>query len=226
MCIQTYPRTIAYSSSTKSKSSANNINAISSNTMKKTKKSVSFNEEVAVQRVLHIDDYTDQELKECWFVPTDYKKIREECILALKLIKLKIFTGCTRGLEKWIDGNKTKKRRQIAVLAVLDEQFSQCLEAEKKQELSYLIYDDVKFREVYRRHTDVAVDIAYSMGRIDELTAMGSSKKKSNRKKRSSSTIKTTTTADTNIRNLFQRRLSFTRQVRVSPIVAMRMARE
>lgn len=193
----------------------------------KTKKSVSFNEKVAVQRVLHIDNYTDQEMKDCWFGPTDYKKTRDDCITALKLIKLnKIVTGCcTRGLEKWMDGNnKTRKRRQISVMAVMDEQYSQCLQAEKKQETSYLIYDDVKFREVYRRHTDVAVTIAYSMGRIDEieLTALGSAKKKSNRKKKPP-TVKTT---DTNKINPFQRRLtSFTRrQVQVSPIVAMPMA--
>lgn len=224
MCIQNYPRPNVYLSSTKSKSE-NNVNAISSSTMK-TRKSVSFNEEVAVQRVLHIDNYTNQEMKDCWFGPTDYKKIRDDCITTLKLIKLnKNFTGCcTRGLEQWMDGNnKTRKRRQISVLAVMDEQYSQCLQAEKKQEISYLIYDDVKIREVYRRHTDIAVDIAYSMGRIDEirLTALGSGNKKSNRKKKSP-TVKTT---DTNKRNPFQRRLRFIRrQAQVSPIVTMRMA--
>ena len=146
--------------------------------------SVSFNEKVAVQRVLHIDNYTDQEINDCWFGPTDYEKIRDECMTALKLIKLSSFTGCTRGLEKLMDGNKRRKICQIAVLAVMDEQYLQCLQAEKKQELSYLIYDDAKLREVYRRHTDVALDMAYSMGRIDELTALSLVKKKSNRKKK------------------------------------------
>ena len=193
----------------------------------KAKTPVSFYEHVKVQHVLHFNDYTDQERKECWFTPSEYKQIHHGVTTAIKLINCKLFTGCARGLEKWSDGGKARKRRQLAVWAVLDEQYEQCLQAEERGEgLSYLIYDDIKFRKVSRRHTDVAVDIAYSMGRIDKLSVLGLTEKKSSRRKRSSSSSnssKESTAKDTNMNStLFQRtserRLSFTpRHVQVSP---------
>ena len=177
MCIQTYPNPNAGSSSTQS-TSENNIKAIISEaTTLKSENSVSFNEVAKALRVLHANDYTDQERDECWFTPTDYKKIRQDSMRASKLIKCKLFTGCARGLERWADGGKTRKRRQMALWAVLDEQYEQCLQVEKQEDLSSFIYDDIKFREVYRRHTDVAVDIAYSLGRIDEISASVSTEK-------------------------------------------------
>ena len=110
---------------------------------------------------------------------------------ASKLIKCKLFTGCARGLERWADGGKTRKRRQMALWAVLDEQYEQCLQVEKQQAdglIPYLIYDDIKFREVYRRNTDVAVDIAYSLGRIDEIYALATSTEKKSRRRKDSKT--------------------------------------
>ena len=193
----------------------------------KAEKSVSFNEVVKVEPVLHVSEYTDQEKAECWFTPTDYIKIRHDVLKAIKLIKCKLFTGCARGLEKWADGGKTRKRRQMALWAVLDEQYEQCLQVEKQQGLSYLIYDDVKFREVYRMYTDIAVVIAYSMGRIDEISALASTESKSRRRKEpsiSSTNSKKSTDKDTNVNTSLQRtakrRLSVKRHIQVSPLFA------
>ena len=212
MSIQTYPRPNERSSSTQL-TSENNINGIISKTWTTTttmnaKKSVSFNEEVKALRVLHANDYTDQEKKNCWFTPTDYKKIRQDSMRASKLIKCKLFTECARGLEECSDGRKTRNRRQMAIWAVLDEQYEQCLQVEKQEDKSYLIYDDVKFREVYRMYTDIAVVIAYSMGRIDEISALASTESKSRRRKEpsiSSTNSKKSTDKDTNVNTSLRR---------------------
>ena len=232
MCIQTHPHSNARSLSTQS-TSENNINAIISEatTTLKAEKSVSFNEVVKVEQVLHANDYTDKEKEECWFTPTDYKKIRHELMKSIKLIKCKLFTECARGLEECSDGRKTRNRRQMAIWAVLDEQYEQCLQVEKQEDKSYLIYDDVKFRKVYRRHTKVAEDIAYSMGRIDEISASASTEKKSKRRKESSissTNSKKSTDKETNVSTLLlrrtakrgtaKRRLSVTRHVQVSSV--------
>ena len=133
-----------------------------------------------------------------------------DVMTAIKLFKCnykcsQFSTGMyTRGLERWSDtGKTTHKRRQIALWAVLDEQYQQCLKAEKQggDMLSYLIYDDNKFREVYSKHTYIASDIAYSMGRIDELSALNCystppEKKSNRRRKRSSSNSSSSSSND------------------------------
>ena len=120
MCSHTYPHPNTRSSSTQA--------IISEATTLKAENSVSFNEVVKVKLVLHVNDYTDQEKEECWFTPTDYKKIRHDVITAIKPFqcnyKCSAFsTGTyTRGLERWSDmGKTTRKRRQNTLWAVLDE---------------------------------------------------------------------------------------------------------
>ena len=64
-----------------------------------SKKSVNFHERVIVRPILHVDDYTDEEWKKCWYLPTDKARRKDEIRAALRSIQEGKFGGCARGLE-------------------------------------------------------------------------------------------------------------------------------
>lgn len=135
-----------------------------------TKKSVHFYERVIVRPVLHVDDYTDEEWKNCWYLPIDKARRKDEIRVALRGLLEGNFKGCARGLEKMADKGWTKERRNIAIRDVLDEQEAQKAKA-KANNQEKVIYDSLKFRMVYRPHSRAARQVAHSLGKIDEMAA-------------------------------------------------------
>lgn len=91
------------------------------------RKSVSFCEQARVKRTIHIDDYSDIEIKDCWYSSFDYERMEQEIRRTLELMQ----TGrgdaiddvefSHRGLEfRTEEGKhlrlKNKRRAQDAVL--------------------------------------------------------------------------------------------------------------
>jgi len=94
---------------------------------------------------------------------------------------------CMRGLEKLSSSDKkhslkksTRVRRRNALWSVLNEQDRQWYETvsdlnNKKGKQTSILYDDVKIKDVYKNYNRVSEDIAYSMGRIDASSVIGTS---------------------------------------------------
>lgn len=136
------------------------------------KKSVSFNEAVMVRPVLHRVDYTDQERRNCWLVPADKQRTKIDIINIIRLFREGNFDECTRGLERLLDGGRTRDRRRISMREVLEEQESQRANTVNQCEAS-MVYDFAKLRKVYRPYSRSARHVAHAMGNIDEMTAEG-----------------------------------------------------
>lgn len=135
-----------------------------------SKKSVNFYERVIVRPILHVDDYTDEEWKKCWYLPTDKARRKDEIRAALRSIQEGKFGGCARGLEKMADNGVTKERRATAIREILDEQEAQRARARANNE-DTVVYDTVKFRLAYRPYSRASRHVAQAMGKIDEMAA-------------------------------------------------------
>ena len=135
-----------------------------------SKKSVNFYERVIVRPILHVDDYTDEEWKKCWYLPTDKARRKDEIRASLRCIQEGKFGGCARGLEKMADNGVTKERRATAIREILEEQEAQRARARANNE-DTVVYDTVKFRLAYRPYSRAARHVAQAMGKIDEMAA-------------------------------------------------------
>ena len=135
----------------------------------KKKKSVSFNEVVMVRSVLHLDDYSDQEMLATWFVMEDKQLIKADILNTLRLVKDGKFHGCTRGLEKLSDGGRTRERRLVSIRDVLEEQKQQ--RKLHKSKNGEIVYDHSKLRKAYKPHSRAARHVAHAVGKIDEMAA-------------------------------------------------------
>lgn len=144
------------------------------------KKSVSFHEVVMVRPVLHLADYTDQEMHASWFGLEDKQKIKRDILNTLKMVREGNFQGCTRGLEKLSDGGRSRERRRLSVQDVLEEQQNQRNNHSSSVGLSSRLsknngngkirYDASKFRKVYKPHSRAARHGAHAVGKIDEMS--------------------------------------------------------
>jgi len=131
-------------------------------------KSVSFFERVIVRPVLHVDNYTDQEWTNCWYLPSDKERRKDEIRGKIQRIKEGSFDGCARGLERMSDNGRTKQRRRESIQEVLEEQEAQREEA-KTSECEHLEYNAQMLRKAYRPHSRAARHVAHVMGKLDEL---------------------------------------------------------
>jgi hypothetical protein len=96
-----------------------------------TKKSVCFNPVVYGRSVLHINDYSDDELRSQWYTDLEYQdfkaEIRTTVLLMMRGSSLILGNGeqyCAHGLESATrDGSRKKRRNKLhARSAVIDEQ--------------------------------------------------------------------------------------------------------
>ena len=141
------------------------------------KKKVAFDEVVMVRPILHLSDYTEEEIANSWISHADKKRIKFEIIKLMKQVKdnkenitpHQHQQRCIRGLEKVGDGGKTKERRKNPVKAILAEQEKQ--RAQSKASGEDFVHDTAQFREVYKSFSREARKIAQSMGKIDEAAA-------------------------------------------------------
>jgi hypothetical protein len=148
-------------------------------------KSVAFDEVVMVRPVLHLSDYTDQEVANTWLQLSDKQRTKIDVLNTLKLAKEAASNDkdnkdavSTRGLEKLTDGGRTRERRRISIREVLEEQESQRSVFKAKfsrKSKEPLVYDTAKFRKAYKPHSRAARHVAHAVGKMDEMAAKDNS---------------------------------------------------
>lgn len=158
------------------------------------KKSVAFDEVVMVRPVLHLADYTNEEIVNSWYLLEDKKRMKKEIMRALKKSKqdeeelmsnmnaswssMGSLTSinsadsddeeyCLRGLERLQDGGKSRDRRRISIREVLKEQEAQRAAHKKVNKGEPCLYDASKFRKIYRSFSRDARNIAQTAGQED-----------------------------------------------------------
>jgi hypothetical protein len=93
------------------------------------RRSVSFDEEVTVRELLHLKEYSEEEIEATWYTDIDLSFIREECVVTIEKMtgrKLLVEDGmlCSRGLEYMTPkgSHLRHENRCISIDCVLDEQ--------------------------------------------------------------------------------------------------------
>lgn len=161
------------------------VNEIMNNSQRRLirAKSVSFDEVVMVRPVLPLADYTDQEIISSWYLPIEKQRMRAEIMNIIKVVKKKNQTSGkqfnVRGLEWLAEKDKTReKKRKSSIKEILNEQKAQREahtanrhqpQQRDDQQSSSITYDFKQFRKVYRRHSRAAMQLAETMGKIDEM---------------------------------------------------------
>ena len=130
----------------------------------KIKKGVSFNPNAYMYRVLHINEYSKEEVLSSWYTTEEFKEIKGN----IKSTLLKMDLGvpldedkeeCSQGLETYTMKGSTRKlqHRQAAAFAVFDEQ-------DEQDELGYCTDSDERIADVYQRHTYASHIVARARG--------------------------------------------------------------
>ncbi len=146
------------------------------------RRNVSFDEVVMVRPVLPLEQYTDQEIISSWYLPIEKQRMKAEIASIIKVVKKKNETSGkkfnVRGLEWLAAKDKSRERRRKAsVIEILNEQrvqrnnFANQMDFHLNESEHSMIYDFAQFRKVYRRHSRAAMQIAQTMGKIDEIEA-------------------------------------------------------
>jgi hypothetical protein len=131
------------------------------------RKSVSFSRDVRVYKVMHINNYTEEEIAATWNGASEIAGIKEKILATLSFLNSGNINSnnyvecCSRGLENLTDeGFKNRRRRrEIAINAVLE-----------KQDLRYEDneIDDHLIAAIYSQHTRLSKTIARVVGLADE----------------------------------------------------------
>ena len=148
------------------------------------RKSVSFDEVVMVRPVLALENYTDQEIISCWYLPIEKQRTKIEIMNIIKVVRKKNETSekqfNIRGLEHFAAKDKTyEKKRKASIRDVLKEQKAQreaYIKQQQKQrdddqQQGSIVYDMKQLRKVYRRYSRSSSQLARAMGQIDEIEA-------------------------------------------------------
>jgi hypothetical protein len=103
---------------------------VGSENKKQARRSISFFPNVAVNTIIHVDEFTDEERRELWYQKDEYKEMKKQLRIGVQtfldkrpqLIEDDEFV--LRGLEYMIPANAKIKRRNkcYSLCAVLDEQ--------------------------------------------------------------------------------------------------------
>lgn len=163
--------------------SFNEVVVVRPHSYDEVEKSVSFHEVVLVQPVLHLSDYTDQEIIDTWYALEDKQLIKAEILSTLRLAKeckhnssfssldssssAEDENGCTRGLEKLSDGGRIKERRRISIREILQEQAAQRASHQGDKPFSI---NHSKFRKIYKQYSRAARHHAHAVGLMDQMT--------------------------------------------------------
>jgi hypothetical protein len=134
----------------------------------KSPRSVSFAPQVDSQSSLHLNDYTEEEIKTSWYSNDEYKMVKLACRVTVSVVaqgELLPPDQCFRGLEhKTKEGMQTRMMSQIHSLsAVMDEQDRQRKEGEQ---------DDVHLALVYMNDTAQCMAAAHCMGLNDQRMSL------------------------------------------------------
>ena len=112
------------------------------------KKSVTFNEKVRAKKTIHFADYSDEEIRVCWYDDCDYRRIKNDVKFEASLLENDCLDDddsskyCSRGLShlttKGAKQRSANKRRGLAL--VLEEQNLQQEEGSNDPEYIAEIY--------------------------------------------------------------------------------------
>ena len=139
---------------------------------------VRFNSKVKVKSTKHLKNYTNKQIKACWYSPDEYHNIKKALFLTVEVmtktssLSQSSFSSsalalyCFRGLEKVsVKGGlkySTRMCRKNAIRSVLDEQYEQ---------QRTIMYDVNKIKNIYRYHTRISETNSYTMGVFDAKDA-------------------------------------------------------
>ena len=160
--------------------SFNEVVVVRTQCCQEAEKSVSFHEVVVVRPVLHLSDYTDQEIATSWYALEDKQRMKSEILNTFKLAKeckndesfssldssssLEDEICCTRGLERL--SGRTRERRRIPIREILQDQEAQRASHESDQPF---LYDHSKFRKIYKRYSRAARHHSHAVGLMDQM---------------------------------------------------------
>jgi len=134
------------------------------------KQSVSFKPTVSAYLTKHINEYTKEEIQNCWYNDKETRAIYSDCMSVIKsMIKHKeqstSSSYCVRGLEyRTPEGQKRRMSNKFCAMdTVLDEQEMQWQHNE----------DDVdELRDIYSTYSEPSHAAAHLIGLEDERQAM------------------------------------------------------
>ena len=136
---------------------------------KKSTQRISFHPSVQVKETVHVNDYSDEEIKNCWFTTAEYRRIKADNQCAVD----QMFNGsehtndeeslsniCLRGLESSIlqGANRSHHHRIQALYTVLQEQSVQAHEG---------VQDEYSLAKRYKECTYKSKMASYLVGISD-----------------------------------------------------------
>jgi hypothetical protein len=134
---------------------------------RRSRKAVSFSRAVTAYKVIHINDYTEEEIAATWNGRSELMAIKMNILETLSRMKEDSRNTydsdgyCPRGLEHLTDEGAVnrRRRRETAIDAVLEE-----------QELQYEdnMHDELLIADIYSRHTHFSRTFARVVGLADE----------------------------------------------------------
>ena len=141
------------------------------------RRTVTFSPEVRVKRTTHLNNYSREEIKACWYRKKELKKIKDEMYETIDLVQQGQYLDperyCTRGIEFFTpEGASLRmKNKVLAWSAVFHEQ-----EAQDEDD----VYDEELIAMLYREETHRCQVAAAMMGTADARSVAPPSQQKAN----------------------------------------------
>jgi hypothetical protein len=144
-------------------------NTDSTSSCLKAEKSVSFRPYVFGKSHLHIGNYTDEEIRDCWFNQEEMKYIKQELRRTISMIdknlKLDEKKYCIRGTE-----GSTKRRKQSRLLNRMDA--VDAVFNEQDIQYKWGVWDDCKVATLYSEASHTSKMEAKMLGASDAKIAL------------------------------------------------------
>jgi hypothetical protein len=154
----------------------------------KSKKSVTFNKRVKVQKILHINDFSQQRVDDIWFTKSEYNNLKAEALETCQLMLAGKPLGkdqSSKGLEYKLPAvyERRQQDKHTHLHSVLDEQ---------DQQWASLIDDDQRIADISRMRTAEHRAAARTRGLVaqEDIAKPGSKTRKSKSSKLSTSVPK------------------------------------
>jgi hypothetical protein len=140
-------------------------------------KCVSFSDRISAIAMIHINDYTQEEIDETWYQKEDYKNMRKGMKQSIKfMVKYGIVDDdlefCSRGLETVADAEYRRQDKNEAFAAVYNEQQLQRIEGSDLSELIAMLYSVYTFpcqQTAYMQGVRDAQDVHIEYFACDEI---------------------------------------------------------
>ena len=139
-----------------------------------SKKTVSFASTARIKRILHLKEYSKEELVTTWYQTADFDRIRQEINETIDLMEegtlLDESRYCKRGIEFHTrEGSKLRRdNRSMSLCALLEEQSIQNDEGENDVEMMARVYSEYTCRCSIAAHMVALSDYEIVRARHDE----------------------------------------------------------